>query len=110
MGRGRPPIDKNRTSKKCGVCQFVLPIQDFCKNKSSKDGTTNTCGNCWAIESAIRLMQNRNEYDAEICKHNKMIARLTRLSQGFSIRQVARMEQKNNIGSDEHVIIIDDTI
>ena len=60
--------------KFCNVCGIEKSIDDFCINKSKKDGRNTICKDCVKIKNNIYYKNNRNkslEYQKNYIKNNK---------------------------------------
>jgi len=91
---GRGEINRNRSSKRCPVCEREKAREDFPVSKHSRDGMHSTCAACTNIEVACAALARKKKkgmlesrQDAEL-----RIRRIDLLLAGNSPRQVARIE------------------
>lgn len=61
-------------NKKCNNCNLELPLGNFSKDKSAKDGLKNTCKKCCSIKNAEwrkNNKENRKQYQKDYREKNK---------------------------------------
>lgn len=67
-------------TKKCNTCTRILPLNEFCKNRSRKDGLCNQCRECqgqraknYRKRNRGRLIQYQKEYSTT--EHGREVQR-----------------------------------
>lgn len=96
MKRGRPPIDPNRTEKRCPICKLTKEREEFPISRASRDGMHSVCQLCASVETSAWILSKLSleELEERLAYYKQMTKRTKRVRDGMIPRDVARVEAK----------------
>ena len=76
-------------TKICNICLKAVPLIEFFRNTSSKDGHGYSCKTCSNVETQYRNMQTkyRKHYQRYLERHRMLAKRYQRLIMGMTPRE-----------------------